>query len=97
MDNTINETYELPILLLAEFKKVFSAHHPTQVLYDFCNKMKIPLPTFSFEDDSDYSFSCICKVDDISVIGFNNNKKEAKSKFSPFLSDIFLLHLFRNR
>lgn len=80
-DNTLNSEIGVPTLLIQELKKVFRTMHPTQFVFDVVRKFKMEAPLYTYGSDDTYAYKCVCKFDDaIEVEGYNNQKKEAKSK-----------------
>lgn len=80
-ENTLNSSIGVPNNLIQEIKNVYRTMHPTQFVFDVVRKFKMEAPLYTYASDDTYAYKCICKFDDsIEVRGYNNQKKEAKSK-----------------
>ncbi len=68
--------------LLEHVKKLFTEIHPSQFIYQLCQKIRQNCPIYEYFDDLNYKFKCRATLNNLIAEGYsNNNKKDSKSNF----------------
>ena len=71
--------------LLEHTQKLFKKIHPSQFIYQLCQKLKLNPPIYEYYEELNNSFKCKATLNNLIAEGFSNNKKDAKSIILLFI------------